>query len=482
MHPILFEIGNWPVYSYGVLLALAYLVAPAAGGRARAAARASTARGHGPRDLPHHRGARRRQADAGRRRLRLLPRAAARTAVARARRRRVLRRPARGARRRRSGSCRRYKLPMWTTADLFAPGIALGHVIGRLGCLLAGCCYGTPTRRALGHHVHRIRSRPPNVGHAARHAAASDAALRRGRGAADPRSSCWSPSGAAGRSPAARSGSTCCSTRSRASSSRSTAAIQRGVICGISTSQFVSLLIVPLAHRHAAAAAERDARAAVTGERRTTRRRAASSPPADETPARGSISFSRASCRDLSRSQIQRLIRDGHVTRRRRGRAKPALVVCGRPRRRRRRARAGAGHAGAEALPLTILYDDADIVVVDKPAGHGRASGGRPRARHARQRAAPSRRRPQRRRRHGAAGHRPPARPRHVGRDGDREARPRASRARAAVPRSRGRQGIPRARLGHGRAGADDRSRRSAAIRDSGRRCRPARGARAHGR
>ena len=25
MHPILFEIGNWPVYSYGVLLAFAYL-------------------------------------------------------------------------------------------------------------------------------------------------------------------------------------------------------------------------------------------------------------------------------------------------------------------------------------------------------------------------------------------------------------------------------------------------------------------------
>jgi phosphatidylglycerol:prolipoprotein diacylglycerol transferase len=40
---------------------------------------------------------------------------------------------------------RRYELPMWTTADLFAPGIALGHVIGRFGCLLAGCCYGRPT-------------------------------------------------------------------------------------------------------------------------------------------------------------------------------------------------------------------------------------------------------------------------------------------------------------------------------------------------
>ena len=40
---------------------------------------------------------------------------------------------------------RRHKLPMWTTTDVFAPGIALGHVIGRLGCFLAGCCYGKET-------------------------------------------------------------------------------------------------------------------------------------------------------------------------------------------------------------------------------------------------------------------------------------------------------------------------------------------------
>ena len=39
---------------------------------------------------------------------------------------------------------RRHKLPFWTTCDMFAPGIALGHVIGRLGCLMAGCCYGRP--------------------------------------------------------------------------------------------------------------------------------------------------------------------------------------------------------------------------------------------------------------------------------------------------------------------------------------------------
>ncbi len=39
---------------------------------------------------------------------------------------------------------RRIGLPLWTTCDVFAPGIALGHVVGRLGCLFAGCCYGKP--------------------------------------------------------------------------------------------------------------------------------------------------------------------------------------------------------------------------------------------------------------------------------------------------------------------------------------------------
>ena len=40
---------------------------------------------------------------------------------------------------------RRVGLPLWTTCDVFAPGIALGHVTGRLGCFAAGCCYGKPT-------------------------------------------------------------------------------------------------------------------------------------------------------------------------------------------------------------------------------------------------------------------------------------------------------------------------------------------------
>jgi phosphatidylglycerol:prolipoprotein diacylglycerol transferase len=37
---------------------------------------------------------------------------------------------------------RRHRMPVWTTCDVFAPGIALGHVIGRIGCFMAGCCYG----------------------------------------------------------------------------------------------------------------------------------------------------------------------------------------------------------------------------------------------------------------------------------------------------------------------------------------------------
>jgi phosphatidylglycerol---prolipoprotein diacylglyceryl transferase len=40
---------------------------------------------------------------------------------------------------------RRHHMPMWTVTDAFAPGIALGHVIGRLGCLFAGCCFGRQT-------------------------------------------------------------------------------------------------------------------------------------------------------------------------------------------------------------------------------------------------------------------------------------------------------------------------------------------------
>lgn len=37
---------------------------------------------------------------------------------------------------------RRHALQPLNTMDCFAPGIALGHAIGRLGCFAAGCCWG----------------------------------------------------------------------------------------------------------------------------------------------------------------------------------------------------------------------------------------------------------------------------------------------------------------------------------------------------
>lgn len=144
MHPILFSVGDWPVYSYGVLLAAAYLIGLQLGVvRARKAGVDPTkvmdlgiyliiAALVGAKlmliavDWEYFR--------SQPRELLSLVRAGgvfyggliAAVAVG-------------------LWLVRRYKLPVWTTADLMAPGIALGHVVGRFGCLLAGCCYGRPT-------------------------------------------------------------------------------------------------------------------------------------------------------------------------------------------------------------------------------------------------------------------------------------------------------------------------------------------------
>lgn len=55
---------------------------------------------------------------------------------------------------------KRYQLPWWNTADAFAPGIAIGNFFGRQGCFAAGCCWGEPTTlpwgvkfSELGHQV-----------------------------------------------------------------------------------------------------------------------------------------------------------------------------------------------------------------------------------------------------------------------------------------------------------------------------------------
>jgi phosphatidylglycerol:prolipoprotein diacylglycerol transferase len=47
---------------------------------------------------------------------------------------------------------RLYKLPFWKVADAFAPAVALGQAFGRQGCFAAGCCWGDVCENALGVH------------------------------------------------------------------------------------------------------------------------------------------------------------------------------------------------------------------------------------------------------------------------------------------------------------------------------------------
>jgi phosphatidylglycerol---prolipoprotein diacylglyceryl transferase len=45
---------------------------------------------------------------------------------------------------------RKHKIPALATCDAFAPGLAIGHAIGRLGCFAAGCCFGKETHHFWG--------------------------------------------------------------------------------------------------------------------------------------------------------------------------------------------------------------------------------------------------------------------------------------------------------------------------------------------
>jgi phosphatidylglycerol:prolipoprotein diacylglycerol transferase len=55
----------------------------------------------------------------------------------------------------------RHKMPPLRTCDAFAPGLALGHAIGRVGCFAAGCCYGKPTQHAWGVVFHNPVGQAP---------------------------------------------------------------------------------------------------------------------------------------------------------------------------------------------------------------------------------------------------------------------------------------------------------------------------------
>ena len=144
MHPVLFEIGGWPIYSYGLLLAAAYLSGL---GLAVVRARRMGLDGTKIMDLGIY--------------LIIAALVGAKLMLVIVDFEYFRSRPGELLSLVRAGGVfyggligallvaavlvRRYQLNLWTTADLMAPGIALGHVIGRLGCLLAGCCYGRPT-------------------------------------------------------------------------------------------------------------------------------------------------------------------------------------------------------------------------------------------------------------------------------------------------------------------------------------------------
>ena len=63
---------------------------------------------------------------------------------------------------------RRNRMPVLLTADAFAPGVAIGHAIGRLGCFAAGCCWGAVCDKpwAVTFHnpdAHRLVGVPLNL-------------------------------------------------------------------------------------------------------------------------------------------------------------------------------------------------------------------------------------------------------------------------------------------------------------------------------
>lgn len=149
MYPILFEVGDWPVYAYGVLLAAAYLLA------LQFAVFRARRQGVDPTkvmDLGIY--------------LIIAALVGAKLMLVVVDFDYFMRQPAELLSLVRAGGVfyggliaalvvalwlvRRYGFSIWTAADLFAPGIALGHVIGRLGCFLAGCCYGKPTSLPWG--------------------------------------------------------------------------------------------------------------------------------------------------------------------------------------------------------------------------------------------------------------------------------------------------------------------------------------------
>lgn len=60
--------------------------------------------------------------------------------------------------------CRWRKVPFAPLGDVAAPGVALGQVVGRIGCTINGCCHGNPTTLPWGFtYTHPDSYAPLNV-------------------------------------------------------------------------------------------------------------------------------------------------------------------------------------------------------------------------------------------------------------------------------------------------------------------------------
>ncbi len=67
---------------------------------------------------------------------------------------------------------KKHKLPLWRTADVIVPGLTAGQILGRFGCISAGCCYGRPTGSTWGfkfyselvdRHLHGVPLHPTQL-------------------------------------------------------------------------------------------------------------------------------------------------------------------------------------------------------------------------------------------------------------------------------------------------------------------------------
>ncbi|MBV8550057.1 MAG: prolipoprotein diacylglyceryl transferase [Acidobacteriaceae bacterium] len=59
---------------------------------------------------------------------------------------------------------RKHALPVLGTMDVFAPGVAIGQAIGRLGCFAAGCCWGRECDLPWGVRFHSDFAAPVPLG------------------------------------------------------------------------------------------------------------------------------------------------------------------------------------------------------------------------------------------------------------------------------------------------------------------------------